>query len=88
MNWVWARYGSLPPELEAELQSSTSSWGFDLRLDYRVGNGPWMVGTEFGLMILDPDITDEATGNLVAPVVAHAGINAVNLRRLARRAPP
>jgi len=27
----------------------------------------------------------EATGNLVAPVVAHAGINAVNLRLLARR---
>lgn len=27
----------------------------------------------------------EVTGNLVAPVVAHAGINAVNLRRIARR---
>lgn len=27
----------------------------------------------------------EATGNLVAPVVAHAGVNAVNLRLLARR---
>ena len=27
----------------------------------------------------------EMTGNLVAPVVAHAGINAVNLRRIARR---
>ncbi len=26
-----------------------------------------------------------ATGNLVAPVVAHAGINAVNLRRLSQR---
>lgn len=29
----------------------------------------------------------EATGNLVAPVVAHAGVNAVNLWRLAQRAP-
>lgn len=27
----------------------------------------------------------DATGNLVAPVVAHFGINAVNLRTLARR---
>lgn len=30
----------------------------------------------------------EATGNLVAPVVAHAGVNAVNLRLLSRRALP
>jgi hypothetical protein len=30
----------------------------------------------------------EATGNLVAPVVAHAGVNAVNLRVLSRRALP
>jgi len=27
----------------------------------------------------------ESTGNLVAPIVAHVGINAVNLRRLVRR---
>jgi hypothetical protein len=30
----------------------------------------------------------EWTGNLVAPVVAHAGINAVNLRLRAARAAP
>jgi membrane protease YdiL (CAAX protease family) len=30
----------------------------------------------------------EATGNLVAPVVAHAGVNAVNLRLLTRRTFP
>ena len=30
----------------------------------------------------------EATGNLVAPVCAHAGVNAVNLRLLARRVSP
>lgn len=30
----------------------------------------------------------EATGNLVAPVVAHAGVNAVNLRLLSKRVQP
>jgi hypothetical protein len=30
----------------------------------------------------------EATGNLVAPVIAHAGVNAVNLRLLSRRSLP
>jgi membrane protease YdiL (CAAX protease family) len=45
---------------------------------------PWMlftVAAGFGLGWLY-----DATGNLVAPVIAHAGVNAVNLRRLTRDA--
>jgi membrane protease YdiL (CAAX protease family) len=44
---------------------------------------PWMLfslAAGFGLGWLY-----ELTGNLVAPVVAHAGVNAVNLRRLTHR---
>jgi membrane protease YdiL (CAAX protease family) len=45
---------------------------------------PWTgfaIAAGFGLGALF-----DGTGNLVAPVVAHAGVNAVNLRLLARRA--
>lgn len=46
---------------------------------------PWPLfalaaGLSFGLLF-------DATGNLVAPVVAHAGVNALNLRWLASRRP-
>jgi membrane protease YdiL (CAAX protease family) len=39
-----------------------------------------VVGFLFGILF-------ESTGNLLAPVVAHVTINAVNLHRLSRRAP-
>ncbi|MEJ2240302.1 MAG: hypothetical protein P8X82_18585 [Gemmatimonadales bacterium] len=62
VHYAWVRYGSLPPEFDAELQSTEHTWGFDARLDVRLGRTPWMLGLEGGLLALAPEITDNSTG--------------------------
>jgi membrane protease YdiL (CAAX protease family) len=47
---------------------------------------PWTVFSVAAGLLLG--LLFEATGNLVAPIVAHAGINAVNLRLLSTRYGP
>jgi len=59
---AWVRYGSLPPGLDTELQSTESTWGLDARLDIRLTKTPWMLGLEVGFLPLAPDITDNSTG--------------------------
>ena len=62
LHYAWVHYGSLPSELYANLQSTDSAWGFDARLDFRLGKTPWMLGIEGGFLPVEPDITDGETG--------------------------
>ena len=72
--------GALQPEVGLVIASLLfAAAHFAPRRDLRV----WTVFA-FGAGLLLGALYD-ATGNLVAPVVAHAGINAVNLRLLSRR---
>jgi membrane protease YdiL (CAAX protease family) len=72
--------GALQPEVGLVIASLLfAAAHFAPRRDLRV----WTVFA-FGAGLLLGALYD-ATGNLVAPVVAHAGINAINLRLLSRR---
>lgn len=63
IHYGWVRYGSLPPGIEMELESTETAFGFDGRLDFRLGKTPWWAGVELGALFSSPGITDLETGN-------------------------
>ena len=54
--------GRITRRLVADLQSTDGAWGFDGRLDFRLGRTPWMLGVEGGFLPVEPDITDNESG--------------------------
>jgi hypothetical protein len=62
LHYGWVRYGALPSDLDADLESTEETGGFDVRLDVRLGKSRWMVGAEFGTLLSSPSYTDHQTG--------------------------
>lgn len=63
VQWAQVFYGTLPPEIDADLESPETSWGFDIRLDIRIAKTPWLVGLEFGVLLPGPTLEDRETGS-------------------------